>query len=220
MKAPFVSIETIRRYAAETLSQYEQKVGAIEFPIDLEDLFLRLFKTTLYDDSGALDRLYGPGVIGCLFPDGHRSPWGRDRLIVINACPAYGRFSPSHTIAHEGGGHYLLHFLKGVGWSGPAKPMYCHEVGTGKRKKDPLEWQADRFAGELVMPAGRVRWLLDGKGPGEVINVELYRENFRQYFDTSHAQMEKRLVDLGYRLIGTKYQWASYLQAGASRSKD
>jgi hypothetical protein len=216
MRTPFVSIDTIRRYAQETLLEYEQREGSLRFPLDLEDVFLRLFDlTTVYDDSGRLDKLYGPGVIGCLFPGGHASPWGKDRLIVVNACRGYERFSASHTIAHEGGGHYILHFLKGVGWSGPTKPMYCHDVPVGGRKKDPLEWQADRFAGELVMPADKVQWLLDGKRPGEAINLELYQRNFRNYFDTSHAQMEKRLVDLGYRLIGAKYPWASYLRRRA-----
>lgn len=210
MKVPYVRTETIRDYALETLREYERKVGELVFPLDVADIFDRLFDlATIYDDSGTLERLYGSGVIGCLFPDGHRSPWGKDKLIVVNSIPAYEGFSRNHTIAHEGGGHYVLHFLKGIGWSGDAKPMYCHEIGQSTRRKDPLEWQADRFAGELVMPADKVEWLLDGKKPGEVINLEVYAENFRNFFGTSRGQMEKRLFDLGYRLIGTRYAWAS-----------
>jgi hypothetical protein len=213
VKVPFVRAETIRQYALETLREYERRVGALEFPLDVADIFDRLFGlATIYDDSGKLDRLYGDGVIGCLFPDGHVSPWGRDKLIVVNALPAYKSFSHSHTIGHEAGGHYVLHFLKGIGWSGGAKPMYCHQVGQSSRRKDPLEWQADRFAGELVMPVHRVQWLLDGKKPGEVINLDLYANNFRTFFGTSRAQMEKRLVDIGYKLIGTRYDWASCLK--------
>ncbi len=210
MKVPFVKIETIRQYATQTLREYEKRTGQLDFPLDLAEMFDSLFGlTTIYDDTGILDRLYGSGVIGCLFPDGHVSPWGKDKLIVVNALPAYAGFSSSHTIGHEGGGHYVLHFLKGIGWEGGPKPMYCHGVGQSGQRKDPLEWQADRFAGELVMPADRVKWLLDGKIPGEVINLDLYADNFRQYFGTSRGQMEKRLVDLGYKLIGTKYDWAS-----------
>ncbi len=213
MKVPFVRADIIQQYAAETLRAYEARVGELVFPLDLADMFDILFGlTTIYDNTGALDRLYGSGVIGCLFPDGHVSPWGKDKLIVVNALSAYERFSYSHTIGHEGGGHYVLHFLKGIGWSGGAKPMYCHEVGQNARRKDPLEWQADRFAGELVMPVERVQWLLDGKKPGEVINLDLYADNFRKFFGTSRAQMEKRLVDLGYKLIGAKYPWANYVK--------
>ena len=76
-----------------------------------------------------------------------------------------------------------------------------------------MEWEADRFAGELVIPVDKVKWLLDGKIAGDVINLDLYADNFREFFGTSRAQMEKRLVDLGYKLIATKYGWASCLKA-------
>ena len=218
MRPPFVKVETIRQYALEVLQQYENRVGRLEFPLDLADMFDTLFGlSTVYDDSGRLDRLYGPGVIGCLFPDGHASPWGRDKLIVVNALPQYASFSASHTIGHEGGGHYVLHFLQGVGCPQLTKPVYCHEIGESIRRKDPLEWQADRFASELVMPVDQVRRLLDGKEPGEVLNLDLYADNFRRYFGTSRAQMEKRLLDLGYKLIGAKYPWANYLKEEVAR---
>lgn len=132
------------------------------------------------------------------------------KLIVINAVPGYQGFSHSHTIAHEGGGHYILHFLQGVGPEAASRPVFCRDVGNNLAKKHPLEWQADRFAGELVMPLERVKWLLDGKEAGELINLELYARNFQEYFETSRAQMEKRLVDLGYLLTHAKYEWADY----------
>jgi hypothetical protein len=207
----YIPIGTIRKYAEEVLFEYERKVGCLNFPLDVADIFERLFELqTVFDDRGVLDGAYGSGVIGCLFPPGHSSPWGRDKLIVINAGPAYQGFSHSHTIAHEGGGHYILHFLQGIGPDAASHAVFCRDIGNSATKKHPLEWQADRFAGELVMPAGRVQWLLDGKPAGELINLELYAKNFQEYFGTSRAQMEKRLVDLGYLLARPKYEWADY----------
>jgi hypothetical protein len=207
----FIPVGTIRKYAEEVLFEYERIVGRLKFPLEVADIFDQLFQLeTVYDDKGVLDRSYGPGVIGCLFPPGHRSPWGKDKLIVINASPEYGGFSQRHTIAHEGGGHYILHFLQGIGPEVAARPVFCRDVGNSGAKKHPLEWQADRFAGELVMPAERVQWLLDGKPAGEVINLELYAKNFQEHFGATRAQMEKRLVDLGYLLARPKYEWADY----------
>ncbi len=211
IRTRYIPIPTIRKYAEEVLFEYERIAGRLEFPLDVADIFERLFELqTVYDDKGVLDRTYGTGVIGCLFPPGHPSPWGRDKLIVINAAPGYQGFSPSHTIAHEGGGHYILHFLQGVGPEAASRPVFCRDVGNNAAKKHPLEWQADRFAGELVMPVERVKWLLDGKGVGEMINLDFYAKNFQEHFGTSRAQMEKRLVDLGYLLTRPKYEWADY----------
>jgi hypothetical protein len=212
MRPPFIPAATIRKYAEGVLAQYEQQiVGRIEYPLDVADIFERLFGLeTVFDDQGMLDHVYGPGVIGCLFPPGQKSPWGKDKLIVVNVAPEYQGFSPSHTIAHEGGGHFILHFLQGIGPQAESKPVFCREVGKATVKKDPLEWQADRFAGELVMPVERVKWLLDGKMPGDLINMDLYAKNFQEYFGTTRAQMEKRLVDLNYLLMGPKYPWADY----------
>ena len=207
----FLPVGMIRRYAEEVLFEYGRKFGQLKFPLELSDIFQRMFDLqTVFDDRGVLDEAYGPGVIGCLFPPGQPSPWGRDKLIVINAGPEYAGFSHSHTIAHEGGGHYIMHFLRGVGPELASRPVFCRDVGNSESRKHPLEWQADRFAGELVMPVERVQWLLDGKAPGELINLELYAKNFQEYFGTSRAQMEKRLVDLEYRLSGAKYPWADY----------
>ena len=211
MKTPYIPVGTIRHYAEEVLFEYQRIVGKVNYPIDVADMFERLFDLqTVFDDEGVLDKAYGPGVIGCLFPPGHQSPWGRDRLIVVNVAPGYESFSQSHTIAHEGGGHYILHFLKGIGPQTESRPVFCRETTATEGKKHPLEWQADRFAGELVMPVERVKWLLDGKLPGDLINMELYAKNFQEYFGASRAQMEKRLVDIGYLLMKPRYEWADY----------
>lgn len=79
----------IRKYALEVLQQYERKRGKkLTFPIDAADIFDRLFGLeTIYDDRGILNQTIGGKIIGCIFPDGCPSPWGKDKLIVINVTP-------------------------------------------------------------------------------------------------------------------------------------
>ena len=165
---------------------------------------------TVYDTDGKLNKL-GDGIIGCLFPDGHWSPFGgKDKIIAVNLTPASNFnptvFSDSHTIAHEGMGHYVLHFLKGVTGKAVDRPTYCRTGG----RKDPLEWQSDFAAGELIQPADKIAWILDGKQPGEIVNLELYEKNYREYFGANRMMMETRLKALDYKLLNAKYSWADY----------
>jgi hypothetical protein len=165
---------------------------------------------TVYDTDGRLNNL-GEGIIGCLFPDGQRSPFGgKDKIIAVNLTPSSNFdptvFSDAHTIAHEGMGHYVLHFLKGVMGKAVDRPTYCR---TGK--KDSMEWQSDFAAGELIQPADKIAWILDGKQPGEIVNVELYEKNYREYFGANRMMMEARLKALDYKLLNAKYPWADYV---------
>ena len=59
------------------------------------------------------------------------------------------------------------------------------------------------------MPRGKVSWLLDGKQPPEIINLDIYGSNFRAYFGVSQAAMEKRLFDLGYKCAFGRYAYAN-----------
>ncbi len=85
MNAPYLTKEVIRQYATELLKQYERVRGKpVTFPLDAADLFERLFGlATIYDDQGVLNKIE-LGLIGCLFPDGHISPWERDKVIAVN----------------------------------------------------------------------------------------------------------------------------------------
>ena len=66
------------------------------------------------------------------------------------------------------------------------------------------------------MPRGKVSWLLDGKQPPEIINLDIYGSNFRTYFGVSQAAMEKRLYDLGYKCAFGRYAYANVTQAPAA----
>jgi hypothetical protein len=163
---PFLERELIRKYTREALQEYEQVRGKrIVFPLDVADVFDRLFGLeTVFDDQGIINQRLGDGIIGCLFPDGHPSPWGKDKLIIVNVTKSRS-FNPicyndNFTIAHEGVGHYILHFLKGITGEKRERPEYCRS-----QDHSPLEWQANFAAGELTQPFGQVIWLLDGKKP-------------------------------------------------------
>lgn len=216
---PYLSPEEIRKYGMETLREYERIRGRrIEFPIDPLDIFERLFGlAVIYDDRGILNQM-GEGIIGCMYPDGHPSPWGRDKVIVINITkPSSGgdhkcsindptTRNENFTTAHEGF-HYILHYLKGIMGEQYRRPIFCRS----KDRYSPLEFQANAGSGELLMQLDKVIWLLDGKRPGEVILLDAYQERFKEFFGANQGMMERRLTYLGYKLLNAKYEWADYV---------
>jgi len=227
MKIPYLRKEEIRKNTLEVLKEYEKRRGKkTQFPIDCADVFSLLFDLdTVFDTEGMLNSI-DKKIIGCLFPDGHPSPYGRDKLIVVNATQigedkiekiTDGRiriqfcsfnptvFNQNFTIGHEGMGHYVHHFLKGITGEKMDRPIYCRS-----NDYSALEWQANFAAGELTQPFDKVKWILDGKEPPEVIDIEIYKGSHRGYFDASQAMMEIRLHSLGYGLINNRYPWASY----------
>jgi hypothetical protein len=223
VNVPFLPVERIRQYAEETLRLYQRQRGREDvFPLDAADLFDRLFGLpTIYDEEGVLNRQHGEGIVGSLFPDGLPSPWARDRVIVVNLTPT-ARFDPTarsevFTILHEGQGHYVLHFLKGITGERLNRSFFCREIGEAAPRKPPLEWQADCAAGELMMPFDKVVWLLDRKRPPEMINLDLYEDHMMQYFGANRSIVEMRLKFLGYKLMNARYPWADWRQANAPR---
>lgn len=127
---PYLPREEIRRNAQEVIKEYEKRRGKkTDFPIDGGDVFSVVFELeTIFDTEGVLNGI-DKKIIGCLFPDGHPSPWGKDRIIVVNASKN-ASFDPSvynenFTIGHEGMGHYVHHFLKGITGEKMDRPIYC-----------------------------------------------------------------------------------------------
>lgn len=216
---PFLPKEEIRRNTLEVIEQYEKRRGKkTDFPIDCGDVFSVVFELeTIFDAEGVLNGI-DKNIIGCLFPDGHISPWGRDKIIVVNATEDL-YFDPlpyndNFTIGHEGVGHYVHHFLKGITGEKMDRPIFCRSDDYS-----PLEWQANFAAGELTQPFDKVKWILDGKEPPEIIDVDLYKYSYRGFFDASQAMMETRLHSLGYGLINNRYPWASYAEMEKKRTE-
>ncbi len=49
----YIPVATIRKYAEEVLFEYERMVGRLEFPLDVPDIFERLFELqTVFRLSG------------------------------------------------------------------------------------------------------------------------------------------------------------------------
>ena len=216
----FIPLDTIEQYAAEVLKVYVQRLGnEPEFPLDAELLVREVFNLDVhYDDDGLLDSMH-PSLLGCLFPDGTPCPeLAMDRMIVVNCAPRYKYVTPSFTILHEAG-HYLFHYPKDA-VAPTQQPSYCraqHIATQKKLKVPPREWQASRLASEVLMPKAKVMWLLDGKPPGEVINLAIYGAIFREFFGVSQAAMEKRLYDLGYQCGFGRYAYANITQTAAQK---
>jgi transcriptional regulator with XRE-family HTH domain len=108
----FLPIKTIERFASDTLRLYAESchvdIDDIDFPLDAELLVRKVFGLDVhYDGEGVLDRI-DRTLLGCLYADGHQSPWGKDRLIVVNSARRYQAVTDGFTILHEGG-HYLFH---------------------------------------------------------------------------------------------------------------
>lgn len=215
---PYLERIVIQKHAAEARDMYVKITGRpLSFPLPLEDMFYTLFDLeTIYDTEGCLNKIE-PGLLGCLFPDGQPSPFmGKDKIIAVNQTPIAGfdptRYGAQHTIAHEGMGHYILHFLKGTTGKKNDRPAFCRN-GT----KDPLEWQADFAAGEFMQPEKEVTWILDGKKAPECINVDVYEKAYREFFGTTRSGMEMRLKVLGYQMVNARNSWAG--SVGKSSSK-
>ncbi|MBI4377313.1 MAG: ImmA/IrrE family metallo-endopeptidase [Elusimicrobia bacterium] len=79
--------------AEELSKEYIRRAGKEEFPRNTDvmmDVAATLFGLdVVFDDQGMLDSRFGDDhrIIGCLFPEGHASPWGRDKLVVVNVTP-------------------------------------------------------------------------------------------------------------------------------------
>jgi len=212
----FLSVEQIRLYAEESLRLYSEKLGrGLAFPLNAEDLARRVWGLDVYyDGEGYLDREAGTSVLAVLFPERFVCPLtGTGKVIVINDAPRFRRVTTGFSILHEVG-HYHLQWIKGH-WPPhhERKPIYCRSddiTGKTQSRIPAIEWQANRYAGEIYMPAREIPRLLDGKhpGPGEIIVMDVYKPILRHAFGASEAMVEKRLKDLGYRLLGARYPWA------------
>jgi Zn-dependent peptidase ImmA (M78 family) len=161
VKVPFLQEEQIERDAEALLANYEQTRGVqIAPPIPIEDIIEKHLKILVeFDDLHEVLGVPRSGgetdsdILGAMFFD--------DRRIVIDASldpeenqTKEGRYR--FTLAHEGGGHWRLHrhlFAKDPSQSAlfdmPTPPSV---VCRSSQAKEPIEWQADYYAGCLLMP--------------------------------------------------------------------
>ena len=210
----YVPLEIIEAYAEDVLSQFAKRCGGeVSFPLDAERLVREVFGLEVYYDDGTIMDGLATGLLGCLYADGMPCPaTGTDRVILVNDSPRFRGVTTAFTILHEVG-HLLLHHpLDAVAAESTAYCRTADVVPPRWSRVPPREWQASRLAGEILMPKDRVRWLLDGQDPGNVINLEIYGPQFRDYFGVSQAAMEKRLSDLGYKCAFGRSAYANLTQ--------
>ena len=208
----FIHLSTVEAQANDVLCAFRECLGGeLTFPLDAEVLVRKVASLDVhYDGEGYLDSI-DRSLLGCLFPDGVPFPiTGQDRTVVVNDSERFRSVTAGFTILHELG-HYLLHYPTDA--AGVARPpTYCRSGHVAPSKKDkvpPREWQASRFASEVLMPRDKVIEVLGGKKPGDLVNLRNCGDRFRRIFGVSQAAMEKRLFDLGYRCIMGRYGYAN-----------
>lgn len=172
MHVKFMPDVHIERAADDLLAGYGLKFGEVLKPPVPVDQILESHLGLSLDFDDMLKRVEQPGVLGAI--------WVAEKQVVIDLSldPAEnprqeGRYR--FTVAHETG-HWVLHRSQLLEHraaplfnGNPAPSIVCRDSG----KKPPIEIQADKFAGFLLMPAAMVRrqWV-EATGGSEPFVVE------------------------------------------------
>ncbi|MCW2892956.1 MAG: hypothetical protein JWO75_2445 [Actinomycetia bacterium] len=221
---PYLTKSQIRREAAVLLSEYgAQHVPVTRPPVPVDDI-LEIHQRLTFKIMD-LTALFGHGdVLGAI--------WMKERTVAVDRSldPALhphclGRFR--FTVAHEVA-HWRLHrrqftddASQGAMFAPEAPPAY---ICRSSASKEPVEWQADYFAGQLLMPSNLLRATWEAwRGNLNPVDVEEVRcgaggpqsadaaatlfERFVRplagTFEVSAAAMRIRLEELGL-LVGDK----------------
>ena len=167
MKVPWLPKSEIAKRAAGVIGNYQDMVGhPVEPPIPVEDIIERCLDvrfgfTDLEEATGMRD------VLGTTYVE--------KRLICINERLLDDKYEGRmiFTCAHEVG-HWVLHRpyvteAKRFGFQNDA--IICRTSNA----KEPIEWQADCFAGSLLMPEDAVKeafYRVCGVSPLELHNIK------------------------------------------------
>jgi len=200
----FLPLSLIEVQAKDVLHVFRESMGGeLTFPLDAELIVRKVASLEVYYDGDSYLDSIDRSLLGCLFPDGVPFPvTDQDCTVVVNDSERFRSVTTAFTILHELG-HYLLHYPKDSAATG-SRPTYCRSGHVAPSKKDkvpPREWQASRFASEVLMPRDKVLEVLGGKKPGDLVNLKNHGDRFRRIFGVSQGAMEKRLFDLGYQCI-------------------
>lgn len=197
-EVPYLKKEVIEAEAAIVLAEYSREHGEVTAPpIPIDEIVELHLKLTL--EIMDLQQLFK-------FGDVHGAIWFRSQRVGVDQSldparnPAKrGRYH--FTLAHEAG-HWRLHrhlYLRDMNQPSlfpehDPKPDY---VCRSSEKKKPVEWQADQFAANLLMPR------------------ELVKQAWRDW----HGSLEPiALTDL--QEVRTKILTAEVLRRGGFRADD
>jgi Zn-dependent peptidase ImmA (M78 family) len=157
LKVPFRRESEIEHAAHELLQRYAKWKGKpVRAPIDVENILEGFLELDIaYIDLP--DYLGVPDVLGATFIKDHRI--FIDESLMVDG--KEGRLA--FTLAHESG-HWQLHrpLIEAAEVTAPLfskddLPEQPTILCRSSQKKAPVEWQADRFAACLLMPAADVR---------------------------------------------------------------
>ncbi len=181
-EVPYLKKEVIEAEAALVLAEYGQQHGQVTAPpIPIDEIVELHLKLTL--EIMDLQQIFG-------FGDVHGAIWFRSQRVGVDQSLDPARYPAKRgryhfTLAHEAG-HWRLHrhlFLDRVDQPSlfldqEPKPDY---VCRSSEKKKPVEWQADQFAANLLMPRELVKraWL-EWRGNLEPIALDDLQEMRRQ----------------------------------------
>jgi hypothetical protein len=222
-KVKFLKPEQIENASLSLIAQYGHKYGAVDKPPIPAEEILEAYLGLSFDFEDLTATFGLPDVLG--------ATWIQDRRVAVDQSldpleypNKEGRYR--FTVAHELG-HWELHrhyFLAAAAQRSlfddePKPPIVCR---TSFRKA-PMEWQADNFAGYLLMPGDLVfkawevrhgnrepyiakkemadlsaKW---GLAENQQPTVDIARTLARE-FNVSGQAMQIRLIGLG--LIKTK----------------
>ena len=164
-KRTYFTREALAGAAEKLLADYERVSGPLPLPVPIEPILEQHLGLSLeFADLKGTLRI--PDLLGAIYME--------QRRVVVDATldPSdnsawEGRYR--FTLAHEVG-HWELHRFQFLGdprqgnlFGAPEKPSILCRAAA---KPDPLEWQANQFAANLIMPEAPLRRVWQAKNGG------------------------------------------------------
>ncbi len=182
IEVPFRRMSEIEAMALDLLEKYQTwKESPLAAPIDVDEIIEGYFK--IYLEFGDLkEHLSISDVLG--------AAWFDEKIIRIDSSLEEKEGRLSFTMAHEVG-HWWMHrpiyemgklSLQLFSYDKSAPPSSAI-VCRSTMKKEPAEWQADQFAGMLLMPASLMqesKLSVYGSEQIKVDGLEDYKNNSAQ----------------------------------------
>lgn len=170
MKVPWLPRHVIHQEAAFVRKAYEKSTGRSGAPpVPVEDIIRSHLglKLEFLDFEGQLGM---KGVLG--------ATWVQARLVCVdqdlmeNGTPGRAAFTCAHEV-----GHWILHrgYVENAARRGSMEDAI---VCRSEDAKEPIEWQADRFASHLLLPERFVREAFQRVCGCEVMVVENVKSAF------------------------------------------
>lgn len=155
-KTPYLSSMDLERIAFQTIQSFDQSILKYPQPLDVDQFAERFLKLKL----DFVDLSNNASVLGMIIFSDSSVPvydpeQDKPKIIQVDAgtalidqsllnCERQSR--ARFTIAHECA-HWLIHKPKGI-----SHPIICRTIGKSD-SRDWVEWQADKLASALLMPA-------------------------------------------------------------------